>query len=120
VDPILNTKDKLPSMLLQPIVENAVNHGVFNKDIPGTVIIKFKKLSKQHILIHVIDDGIGYTINKQDKRYKSSTVLDDRIKYLNDSGLWDITVTRGAVTTDKEYPGHEVIFDIKKMKNENL
>ncbi|OUS18072.1 hypothetical protein A9Q93_04035 [Nonlabens dokdonensis] len=120
VDPDLNLKEKLPCMLLQPIVENAVNHGVFNKDIPGKVTIRFKKLNSQHIQIYVQDDGIGYSLNKEDQRYKSSTVLEDRLRYLNDSRVWEIKIKRKSLTADDKYPGHKVIFDIKKNSNENL
>ncbi|MGK0377762.1 MAG: LytS/YehU family sensor histidine kinase [Patiriisocius sp.] len=37
IDPQLNKDIKIPSMLLQPIVENAVNHGLFRLEINGEV-----------------------------------------------------------------------------------
>ncbi|MGJ8684694.1 MAG: histidine kinase [Nonlabens sp.] len=120
VDPVLDIHDKLPSMLLQPIVENAVNHGIFNKSTAGKVIVKFKRLDKDRIKIHIIDDGVGMKFNKDDNRYKSSSVLDDRLKYLRASGLWEIQLQRAAASQDATHPGHEVIFDLKKINNENL
>ncbi|MBF4985468.1 histidine kinase [Nonlabens mediterrranea] len=120
VDPTLDLKDIIPSMLLQPIVENAVNHGIFNKPIAGLVIVKFVKLNSEHIQIHIIDDGVGLKFNNDDMRYKSSSVLDDRLKYLKASGLWEIVIHRGPAFNDSNYPGHEVIFDLKKLSNENI
>lgn len=116
VDPELDLSDKLPSMLLQPIVENAVNHGVFNKTTDGTVIVKFSKINENQIRIHIIDDGVGYQVKEQDVRYKSSSVIDDRLKYLKASGLWAIEMERSPAYEDDKNPGHEVIFDLKKIE----
>ena len=56
-------REKLDSLLvprqtLQPIVENAINHGLENSNSPGTVTIGFSETEK-NILIHVSDDGVG-------------------------------------------------------------
>ncbi|MEP2404696.1 MAG: histidine kinase, partial [Nonlabens ulvanivorans] len=120
VDPTLNLNDFIPSMLLQPIVENAVNHGIFNKSVTGLIIVKFVKLDEKQIQIHIIDDGVGFKFKKDDVRYKSSSVLEDRLRYLKASGLWEIELKRGPASSDIEYPGHEVIFNLKKLSNENL
>lgn len=120
IDPELDTTSKLPSMLLQPIVENAVNHGIFNKSSSGTITITFERVSKEQIKIYIKDDGVGYQFKEDDHRYKSSFVLDDRLRYLKESGLWEIDVTRGIATDDENFPGHEVIFNLKKLKDESL
>ncbi|WOI23292.1 sensor histidine kinase [Nonlabens ulvanivorans] len=120
VDPDLNLKDIIPSMLLQPIVENAVNHGIFNKSVAGLITVKFIKLDEKQIQIHIIDDGVGFKFKKDDVRYKSSSVLEDRLRYLKASGLWEIELKRGPASSDIEYPGHEVIFNLKKLNDENL
>lgn len=49
----------LPTLTLQPIVENAVRHGVSQKLKGGTVTIKTEELSDKY-LIKVIDDGVGF------------------------------------------------------------
>ena len=49
----------LPTLTLQPIVENAVRHGIFKKDGPGTVKIS-TRLEKDHAVIVVEDDGVGF------------------------------------------------------------
>lgn len=49
---------KIPKMLLQPIVENAIYHGIVPKDTVGTIKIVFNK-EQDFIHIKVIDDGIG-------------------------------------------------------------
>ncbi|MFF5995936.1 histidine kinase [Lysinibacillus sp. KU-BSD001] len=63
IDETLNlnmTKVELPSLLIQPLVENAIRHGIFEKEGEGHVTITIQQFS-QMIQIKVIDDGIGMT-----------------------------------------------------------
>ena len=49
----------LPPLLLQPLVENAVKHGLFCKTEGGTVTIRSERKG-DNILLSVQDDGIGF------------------------------------------------------------
>ncbi|RME06822.1 MAG: sensor histidine kinase [Deltaproteobacteria bacterium] len=49
---------EIPSMLLQPIVENALRHGISPKVEAGTIRITTRKLGP-HLQIIVEDDGVG-------------------------------------------------------------
>ena len=87
----------IPSMLLQPIVENAVNHGLFHKKEKGTVNIDFIQVNNNAFKVIVKDDGIGVnkakTIFKtSSKNYQSnsSAVLKERLDLLNKSNKWQI------------------------------
>ena len=50
----------IPKIILQPIVENAIMHGILEKDDEnaGIIDINFKK-NKDDIIINVSDNGIG-------------------------------------------------------------
>lgn len=51
---------KIPSMILQPLVENAISHGLIPKGSIGTLRISIKRdTSNNHIIIIISDDGIG-------------------------------------------------------------
>lgn len=50
--------DQIPVFILQPLVENAVRHGISKKVSGGTVSIKIVP-SDQGIKVEVIDDGVG-------------------------------------------------------------
>jgi two-component system, LytTR family, sensor kinase len=50
---------KLPSMLLQPITENAIKHGITPNINGGTITIDIKK-DKEKVFICISDTGIGY------------------------------------------------------------
>jgi len=49
----------LPALTLQPIVENAVRHGITKKTYGGEVAIITEK-SENRTVISVIDDGVGF------------------------------------------------------------
>ena len=60
---------KLPPLTIQPIVENAIKHGVTQKDEGGTVWIKTWSDERRHY-IEIKDNGAGFdiTAKKQDGR----------------------------------------------------
>lgn len=53
----------MPTLTLQPIVENAVKHGICNKLEGGTIKISTEKKGRDHI-ITIEDNGIGFEIEK--------------------------------------------------------
>ena len=62
LDPILEDF-KIPPLLLEPIVENAVIHGISPKPGGGTVHIEIKK-QKNRVSIQITDNGIGFEHNQ--------------------------------------------------------
>jgi len=60
----------LPLLSLQPIVENAVKHGVCKKEEGGIVTIRTEKTA-DGVLISVIDDGVGFHPNQIENDGKS-------------------------------------------------
>jgi signal transduction histidine kinase len=48
----------VPSLILQPLVENAIRHGISHRASGGTVIVSARKVDNQ-IEIRVQDDGVG-------------------------------------------------------------
>src|SRR5947199_2202257 len=48
----------VPSMLLQPLVENSIKHGLSSKIDGGSIVLR-SQLSNSHVTIEVEDDGVG-------------------------------------------------------------
>ena len=50
---------EIPSMLLQPFVENAVKHGISEKDSDGKIVVNLSKKDSD-LILSVIDNGRGF------------------------------------------------------------
>lgn len=57
------TDFRLPSLAVQPIVENAVKHGILPKDEAGTLTITTDENENEYLII-IEDDGVGFDINE--------------------------------------------------------
>jgi two-component system, sensor histidine kinase YesM len=51
-------------LILQPLVENALYHGIKNKRQGGTITVRAKPKNENEVLLEVEDDGIGFTPEK--------------------------------------------------------
>lgn len=49
----------LPSMVVQPHIENAIWHGLMHQEIRGELKIRFNKVEVQRLMITIEDNGIG-------------------------------------------------------------
>jgi len=89
---------EIPTMLLQPMLENSVNHGIFHKTSAGNIEVEFKKNENENeYQIIIKDDGIGINTSKKHNKKTtgtakahSSAVIAERLEILNDSGDWNI------------------------------
>ncbi|MES2862486.1 MAG: histidine kinase [Bacteroidota bacterium] len=101
VDSKINSEDTaIPTLLLQPIVENAIIHGLAPKKEHGQLNISFEKNDKS-LLCKVKDNGIGIkaSLEKQNQRQHESKAI-------------SITNERLALIENEE--ATEVIFEINE------
>jgi signal transduction histidine kinase len=72
IDPDIDIKSlKVPALIIQPFIENAIWHGIMPKDDGGTVTIRVSRNANQ-VICSIEDDGIGRTMSEQNK-FKSSS-----------------------------------------------
>lgn len=85
VDPHLYPENVLiPPMLVQPFVENAIEHGFRNIDYKGILTIFFKT-DNQQMFITIEDNGKGMTIKEPGEQKKQSLagiILKERLEVL--------------------------------------
>jgi sensor histidine kinase YesM len=80
---------KIPSLIIQPFVENAIWHGLHNKKTHGHIDIKVKETEDHNLLITIEDDGIGRKAASEIKHeytnHKSYgiSITINRVKLLN-------------------------------------
>ncbi len=75
----------LPSMILQPFVENSIEHGFAGIDYTGQVDIHFDQ-SPDELLVRITDNGKGLlTGPKENNEHisRASQIIRDRIYLLN-------------------------------------
>ena len=90
--------EEIPSMLLQPFVENAILHGLVPKDAPGSLKIRF--FIKDHFIYATIEDnGIGRKkaaeIKNQSRKNHASLgmkITNDRLRILSNIQQLEYTV----------------------------
>ena len=57
------TEFVLPALSVQPLVENAIKHGLMRLETGGTVKIHSYE-TPTHFCVEVTDDGVGFNMNK--------------------------------------------------------
>ena len=62
---------KIPSMMLQPILENAVWHGVMPLKGDGEIILDCSQSTLSKVVIRITDNGNGLEKGKLDSKHKS-------------------------------------------------
>lgn len=107
VDPKIATLPvEVPALLIQPVVENAVKHGISGLGKEGILMLDFTA-TKSDILIAVQDNGSGYNPSTGSNG-KGLELTRERIKLLNKGGY---TI---EMKTFSDKAGTKVIFNLKK------
>ncbi|MDF2840615.1 MAG: sensor histidine kinase, partial [Clostridia bacterium] len=111
-----NIQIKIPSLIIQPLVENSIKHGILKGSGSGNVRIEIKRKNCNDVDIAIEDDGIGISQTVIDS-IKSGAVrenkiglynVDSRLKYIYGAGL---IIERLPVGTKISF----VLHDINKM-----
>jgi len=96
---------RILKLVLQPLVENALYHGIRNKDEGGTIIVKTEQLN-DHISITIEDDGVGMS-----QEFMES-ILKDNIQSV-DTGFG----LRGTIERLRIFYGTDDCFQIESKVN---
>ena len=120
IDPEIDAENiKIPTMLLQPYVENAVKHGLLHKQGSKVVAIHFQK-KKEIIEISIDDNGIGRQKSAELNALKNKNHLsfateatEKRIDLLNQYNQNNISIQYLDKTNLSNQPtGTTVVFEI--------
>jgi len=104
---------KLPSLLIQPLVENAIKHGILQTKGPGVVTISVKELEDK-IRISVKDTGPGIK-EEVIQQMQQDNVPTNKIGLYNVYQRVKLIYGKGLVIR-RLNPGTEVFFDITTSK----
>jgi ligand-binding sensor domain-containing protein len=106
IDPDVEKEEiYIPSMLLQPYIENAIWHGLMPKEDGGNLRIEMKFKKEAHtLLIRIIDDGVGIENSMRTKDgthvSKGMSLTEERINLLNqiESSSIEIKIEQNGVS----------------------
>ncbi|MDW7667640.1 MAG: LytS/YhcK type 5TM receptor domain-containing protein [Bacillota bacterium] len=73
----------LPPLTLQPLVENAIKHGILTKKEGGKVVIDGEAF-RDNVYITIYDNGVGISDEK------IATITDDKIRQVESIGLYNV------------------------------
>ncbi|RYG11039.1 MAG: diguanylate cyclase, partial [Chitinophagaceae bacterium] len=88
IDPQIDKEESfIPSMLLQPFIENAIWHGIMPLEEGGEVAININLKEEGYLQINIIDNGVGIENSLSQKKSghqsKGMDLTQERINLLN-------------------------------------
>lgn len=120
VDDSIDTEStSIPPLLVQPFIENAIEHGIHHKKIKGHVYLRFMADKKQ-VICEVEDDGVGrgkaweleYS-KRKDHDSLATQIIKERIKVLNKTLKGKINLVIKDLKDEMDQPtGTKVILKI--------
>jgi two-component system LytT family sensor kinase len=114
IDPSIDLDEyMIPSMLVQPFVENAIKHGLMPKKSNGNLIVSFTKVDHQ-LKVMVEDNGIGRKMAAESKSAHQSAGMNitvSRLQMLNKRVRLDMKLTiTDLMNQENEAAGTRVEF----------
>ncbi len=116
---------RIPSMLLQPFVENALHHGLAHKEGNKYLQIYFKMPDDVTLVCEIIDNGIGREKAKHLKAAQHAALkhdslgiqlVEERLRLLSDPGQKQTTITiKDLVAATGEPEGTIVTITIPQL-----
>lgn len=110
---------KIPPMLLQPYIENAIWHGLRYRDSKGLLFVSVRNHSDSSIVIEIADNGIGRkksasikTQNQKKQKSKGMGIIQKRVAILND--MYSDKVAIKISDLEDDGSGTKVLFILKK------
>lgn len=103
----------IPSMTIQPLVENAVQHGISKQKHGGTVLLAIER-ELTYIKITIEDNGVGIPLEKQQELIEGKN---NRLGFTNP--LKKITLIKGATfqLVSAEGKGTKITIRLPEVKN---
>lgn len=106
----------MPTMMLQPLLENAVIHGIMPSSIDGQITIRLNEVDN-NLVFTITDNGIGFKNSlalKQPTEHKSHGMglIKKRIEALTHLCRQPISITTGPAYLDEINPGNSIMLVI--------
>lgn len=104
---IINDHTYIPSMIIQPYIENAIWHGLLHKETKGKLTVKIEKSSSDCVKVEVEDNGIG---REKAQELKSKQVLKKK--------SYGMEITHNRIDILNKIENNNTICNIIDLKDE--
>ena len=119
IDESIDTENTvIPPLLLQPVVENAIKHGIKNVSRKGLIEITIKQINDS-ICIDITDNGVGLHQKKQINHDQQNThqslstiITKERLELINKNKVQQISISLNELKNDL----NEVIGTVVRFK----
>lgn len=106
---------KLPPLILQPLIENAIRHGIRKKGEGGTVVLRVK--NQEHYLIEVEDDGAGMSEEQLKKITSEVRRTGSGVGMININRRLQMLYGTGLSVKSRPGEGTKITIVIPKVKD---
>lgn len=120
VDKGVDKSKFIPPMIIQPFVENAINHGLYNlKNRTGKLLIHFEYISSIEYVFHIIDNGIGREKAKKYRRKRHISrgleIINSRVQTINDQNKIKLEIVTEDLFESNKARGTAVHIRLKYL-----
>ena len=105
---------QIPTMIIQPFVENAIWHGISSIDENGEIRIKFRMHDEKSLEVFIEDNGIGikrsaaYSIKTEEHLHLGMDMTRKRLEILGKKFSVQTTIEFSETSPGKTNPGTRV------------
>ena len=119
---LINGDYKIPSLIIQPYVENAIVHGFAHSDDDNLKLQISTTLENDMIVFTILDNGIGrkkamdYNLyNKPNHKSVGLNITKERIAYFNNDKIKDAIMFTDLINEQCENIGTKVVIKLKTI-----
>lgn len=120
VDVNVDTEINVPPMILQPFIENAINHGLYNlKDRKGKLIVHFASPEEEKLVVTITDNGVGRQkaekLRMKKHKPRGMQIVQERLETINSRKELVISTETIDLYENDQPTGTKVIITIDAL-----
>ncbi len=118
VDSDIDSEFSIPPMIIQPFIENAINHGLYHlTDRKGSLTVSIKPVDEDSVEVIIEDNGIGRKaaaeLRRSEHISRGIQIVKDRIETLHQNNKIDVNIKIIDLETNDTSTGTKAIINFR-------